>query len=114
MRAPPDRVVAKVRQALESKEAITFDPNEDKEYPEIIWHCYGLTASNEVAVIARCGNLEIGACRESSLLFPVMADRIWGMDVDDVDLALLLSEEIWNRDGERLLAEARRIKTFGR
>lgn len=107
----PRNPVMKVREALESNKAISFGPPiADKEHPEIMWQCYGLVTSNEVAVIARCGELEIGACRESGLLYPHMADRIFGMDVADQDLALQLSEAIWSRDGERLLEEARRTK----
>jgi len=100
-------VATMVRAAVQSKQAITFGPPaEDKEHPEITWQCYGLIPSNEIAVIARCGDVEIGACRKSPLLVPVMADRIFGMDVADEEVAMRLSEEIWSSHAEQLLAAA--------
>ena len=108
---PTDPVVAAVRKALESNQAITFGPPaEDKEHPQITWQCYGLIATNEIAVIARCQELEIGACQESTLLYPVMAERVFGMDLNDEELAFRMADEIWAQHGERLLTATRKAK----
>jgi hypothetical protein len=112
MTAAHDPVVTRVTEALERKRAITFgDESPDNEFPEIKWQCYGLIDSNEVAVIARCGDLQLGICRESYLLHPPMADRIFGMDVADDQLVAELSEELWNQRHEQLSAAALQIRS---
>lgn len=112
MSTTQDPVVTRVIEALERKRAITFgDEAPDNEFPEIKWQCYGLIDSNEVAVIARCGELKLGICRESYLIHPPMADRIFGMDVADDQLVAELSEELWKQKHEELSAAALKIRS---
>lgn len=78
----------------------------DREYPEIRWHQYGIVPTNEVAVTASCGPIAVFALAPSGLVFPVMADRIYGTDVMDIQLGQELAEALWRRQGVDLAAQA--------
>lgn len=99
-----ESVVQRVLQARESNQAITYcDESPDNEYPEIKWQFFGLIQTNEIATVARCGQFVVAACCKSPLLFPPMADRIFGVDVSDMQAALELGNEIWKHHREELL-----------
>jgi len=107
----PEQIAARVSAALLSEAAIDYGSGlTDKEYPEIVWSMYGLPSTNEVAVIAKVGSLELGLAHVSSLVWPAMADRIFGIDIDDQRLALWLSKELWDAQSDRLAAEAVRVR----
>ncbi|WP_370305543.1 hypothetical protein [Sinimarinibacterium flocculans] len=78
----------------------------DREYPEIRWHQYGVVPTNEVAVTASCGPIAVFALASSGLVFPVMADRIFGTDVMDIQLGQELAEALWRRHGVELATQA--------
>lgn len=104
-------VIAKLDDALARGRAIQFcDESPDNQFPEIAWQIFGLMGSNEVVVVARCGELRLAASRESGLLYPPMADRIFGIDVADQELAMQLSDELWARESERLTSEVNRLR----
>lgn len=106
-------VIDRLDGAVVRGRAIKFcDESPDNEYPEISWQIFGLTDTNEIAVVARCGELRIGICRESGLLYPAMADRMFGIDVADQQLAMQLSDKLWNEASERLTNEARRLRVI--
>ena len=81
----------------------------DKQVPGIVWDQYGIPATNEVAVVARCGALKFFAAAPSYFLIPAMADRIFGLDPADAQLGHELAEFLWDRHAAELLAEAQRI-----
>lgn len=107
----PALIAARVSAALLSEAAIDYGSGfTDKEYPEIVWSMYGLPGTNEIAVIAEVGSLKLGMAHVSSLVWPAMADRIFGIDIDDQRLALWLSKELWEAQSDRLAAEAIRVR----
>lgn len=75
----------------------------DKQYPEIQWAILGLPDRNEIAVVAQIGDLRLGKARASTLLFPAMHDRIFGIDMSDQVLAARLADELWAAYSERLI-----------
>lgn len=102
-----EEVVTRIAHAIEQKRAIPFcDPTPDNQYPQVKWRIFGLIETNEIAVLAECGDLKLAACEESGLLFPPMADRIFGIDVMDQELALQLSDRLWSEYSEQLIAKA--------
>ena len=78
----------------------------DREYPEVRRDQYGVVPTNEVAVTASCGPIAVFALAPSGLVFPVMADRIYGTDVMDIQLGQELAEALWRRHGVELAAQA--------
>lgn len=103
----PEQVAVRVSAALIGEAAIDYGSGfTDNDYPEIVWSMCGLPETNEIAVIAEVGNLKLGMAHVSSLVWPAMADRIFGIDVDDQRLALWLSNELWEAQSDRLIAEA--------
>jgi hypothetical protein len=46
----------------------------------------------------------------SHLLMPPMVDRIFGLDVADARLGHELANQLWERHGAELIAEAQRLK----
>lgn len=96
-------LIRRVASALEVNKAIKYDDGcPDKEYPEIVWHTFGIFDSNEIAVIAHCGELKIGMASPSTLLHPPMADRIFGIDMSDRQLSFQIADQIWSRHGAEL------------
>jgi hypothetical protein len=83
----------------------------DREFPEVRWCQYGIVPTNEVAVTARCGPVAYFALGPSWLAFPVMADRIFGADVLDVQLGQELADALWGRHGAELVALAMSQRT---
>ncbi|WP_295683821.1 hypothetical protein [Nevskia ramosa] len=107
----PEEVAVRVSIALSGEAASDYGSGFiDKEYPEIVWSMYGLPDTNEIAVIAEVGSLQLGMAHVSALLWPAMIDRVFGIDVDDQRLALRLSKELWDAHSERFVAEALRVR----
>jgi len=107
----PEQVAARAAAALERQSSIDYGSGfSDKEYPEIVWAMCGLPESNEILVMAAVGTLKLGMAHPSSLAWPAMIDRIFGIDVDDQRLAFWLSEQLWNAHSVRLIAEALRVR----
>ena len=110
----PDQA-ARILTAHRAHNAIRFhDGFADKDVPEVSWSTYGLIETNEVGVIVQCGRLCFGALAHSSLVHPAMADRLFGIDVADEQLALKLSEELWAAFSSELTEEADRARTSKR
>lgn len=107
----PEAVVKRLAAAMRREEVIDYGVGmPDKEVPEVTWARYGLIESNEVVVTATVGALCLGIADESWLIYPAMIDRIFGMDVHDVELAAQLAEKLWSTHSDMLLAEAARIR----
>lgn len=111
MNETPENVVLRLRAALVARAAIDYGTDiQDKEFPELIWSRYGLPASNEIIVTATIGEVQIGIAAPSSLMWPAMIDRIFGMDVSDAYLSSQLSEQLWLMHGNRLAAEIWKVR----
>lgn len=78
----------------------------DKEFPTVRWCQYGIVPTNEVAVTASSGPIAFFALAPSRLAYPVMADRIFGADVLDLQLGQELADTLWVRYGTELAALA--------
>jgi hypothetical protein len=85
----------------------------DREYPLIRWSQYGVVPTNEVAVTVHCSALAFFAMAPSRLLFPAMADRIFGSDVLDIGLGAELADALWHLHGAELRAQALMIGSGG-
>lgn len=101
----------RITEIIKAGKAIPFKIDiPDIEYAEIRWSLYGLIDTNEIAVLATCGNKSFAASAVSKLTVPVMADRIWGMDVLDQMLADELGNKLWESHSNKLLQEVDRIR----
>jgi hypothetical protein len=97
-------VVSQIANALQKGRAIKFcEESPDNELPKIKWQIFGLIDTNEVAVIARCGEFKVGISEASWLLHPSMADRIFGIDQADLPLAHKLTHELWIKNSKKLV-----------
>ena len=102
-------VAQQIAEAIKAGKAIIFGADiPDNEYIEIRWSQYGLVDTNEIAVVVTCGSKTFAAVDSSRLDVPVMADRIWGMDVFDVELAADLGDKLWESYSTELLQEVHR------
>jgi len=77
----------------------------DNEYIEIRWSQYGLIDTNEIAILVSNGNKAFAAKAQSGLIVPPMAERVWGMDVLDQEIAFELGEKLRERFSHELMAE---------
>lgn len=76
--------------------------NADRQFASVRWSVYGAWETNEVFVRVTNGSRVFVRAAPSELAFPVMRDRIWGIDVRDLRLAGDLSAAIWNDHGREL------------
>lgn len=74
----------------------------DNEHPDIRWSAYGDPETNEVIVRAAKGALAYYNSAASELLHPPMADRRFGIDVLDEEMAQKLGVELWATVGAHL------------
>ena len=82
----------------------------DKDLPGLTWTIYGVPDSNLIIVKAIAGSFEILASSPSTVLYPAMADRVFGIDVEDQALAAQLSDQLWatyQQDFEKALQGGR-------
>ncbi len=102
------KVANQVAELIKKEKGIPFGIDiPDKQYSEIRWSQYGLIETNEIAVVVRCGNKAFAARAGSNLVMPAMADRVWGMDVLDEELAFKLGDKLWGSFSEELIREAK-------
>ena len=100
------RLTERLNALIASKSVICFfESNADKEHPKIKYDFFGDPKTNELYVRVRAGRLAYVAIDESPLLYPFMADRIFGPDVADYAVAEQLSEVLWDAFSEVLLRE---------
>lgn len=107
----PEDVVKRLSIAMRNNQVIDYGVGmADREFPAITWARYGLIETNEIVVTATVATLCLGIAGQSPLIYPVMIDRVFGPDVDDEALASELSEQLWNAQSRRLIAEASRVQ----
>jgi hypothetical protein len=85
-------------------EVLEFFQASDKEHPELQWTVYGSIPTNEVFVRADARGTVFVQSSPSELLYPVMADRRFGIDVADNFVAEKLSAEIWSANRKKILS----------
>jgi len=76
----------------------------DPEYPAVKCSIYGAPKTNELFVRISNGSLSFVASAPSPLEFPVMADRLFGLDVADHAVAFGLADQLWEQHRTELLA----------
>jgi hypothetical protein len=77
----------------------------DREYSEVKCSIYGLPKSNELFVRLFNRTVSFVAVAPSPLAFPVMADRVFGLDVADHAVAFGLADKLWEQHRAELLAK---------
>jgi len=83
---------------------ILFEGNgQDKEYPYIKLSIWGSIPTNELFVKLSNGVVEFVASVPSPLIYPVMADRRFGIDVSDHRAAIELAEKLWDLKKDKLI-----------
>lgn len=86
-----------------SGRTIKFFDSADKQYPQIKWTVWGALDTNEIIVRASAGTISVWRSAPSILLNPSMADRRFGIDIADSEVANRVSMEIWETESERLI-----------
>ena len=85
-------------------EVIVYFTTGDRDHPEIEWRVYGHPPTRQIIVRARVGEKQFFASRTSPLAYPLMEDRVFGIDVADSDVADTLSAELWDDRGDEIKA----------
>jgi hypothetical protein len=81
---------------LQAKACIVYHEDlPDREFPAVLCSIYGAPKTNELFVKLTNGAITFVEAVESGVLFPPMADRIFGMDVLDHEIAFGLAERMW-------------------
>ena len=83
-------------QLLQAKSLIPFMENTpDSDVEGMLWFIYGHPAKNEIVVALIRGPESLIAAVPSPVLYPRMAERIFGLDMDDMRVAEELSHAIF-------------------
>jgi hypothetical protein len=87
---------ARLMRLIQAKGCIIYHEDmPDREYPQILCSIYGAPKTNELFVKLTNGSVTFVETAESGVIFPPMADRIFGMDVLDHQIAFGLAERMW-------------------
>jgi hypothetical protein len=66
---------------------------------------YGAPKTNELFVRISNGKVSFVTVAPSPVEFPVMADRVFGLDAADHSVAFGLADRLWEENREALLAQ---------
>lgn len=77
----------------------------DREYAQVKCSIFGAPKTNELFVRLTNGTFSVVAAAPSPLEYPVMADRVFGLDVADHAVAFGLADQLWDQHRVRLLAK---------
>lgn len=86
-----------------SGKVLEFFSTPDKEFSRLQWTVFGAIETNEIIVRASVSGTHFYHSEPSPLLFPLMIDRRFGIDVMDDALAQRLSNELWQSQGETMV-----------
>jgi len=110
MKTPPgfpsnaNSAEARLTALLGTKDCIPFHDNlPDKEYPYIQLSIYGSIKTNELFVKITNGEAVFVEAIPSPLISPSMANRIFGMDVEDSQVAFGHAEMMWEKHKDVLI-----------
>ena len=87
--------IRRLEQFIAGNDTLEFFRTTDKEHPEVQWVVYGIISTNEIFVRAEAGGEAFAKSAPSELLIPPMADRRFGIDVADEQVANMLSMDLW-------------------
>src|SRR5690606_3443679 len=86
----------RLERLLRAKQCIVYHENiPDREYPLITCSIYGAPKTNELFVAMTNGKRTFVEAVKSRLEYPLMADRVFGLDVLDHEDAFRLADQMW-------------------
>lgn len=101
----PESAEARLERLLRSNACIAYHENlPDREHPQVKCSIYGAPKSNELFVRISNGRVSFVAVTTSPVEFPVMADRVFGLDAADHAVAFGLADKLWLRHRAALVA----------
>ncbi len=99
-----DDPVARLAALLRTDKYIPFHVDlPDKEFPYVTLSIYGAVQTNELFVRLTNGISTFVEVIDSPLFAPAMADRIFGMDALDADVAFARANEMWEKHRNELV-----------
>jgi hypothetical protein len=103
----PESPARQLERLLQSNGCIVYH-NElpDPEYPFVRCSIFGAPKTNELFVRLSNGSATFVAVAPSPVAFPVMADRIFGIDVADEAVAFGLADQLWEQNRAMLIGTA--------
>jgi len=102
----PPRAEKRLAALIAAGKYIPFEKDlPDKEFAYIKCSIYGATDTNELFVKLANGQISFVEAIPSALIHPPMADRRFGMDVIDSQVAFALAEQMWVKYRGRLIRE---------
>ena len=75
----------------------------DKEYSYIIWSVFGKLDDGTICVHVTNGEIEFEEFKPSTLKYPKMTDRMFGIDMADNHTAIMLTIEMWEKYKNKLI-----------
>jgi hypothetical protein len=99
---PPE---TRLERLLRSNSGIVYHENlPDREHPQVKCSIYGAPKTNELFVrISNC-HVSFVAVAPSPVEYPVMADRVFGLDAADHTVAFGIADQLWEKHRAVLLA----------
>lgn len=95
---PDESAAVRLERFLRSQACIAYHEKiPDPEFSEVTCSIYGVPKTNELFVRITNGRTSFVACAESPVSFPTMADRIFGLDVEDHAVAFRLADKLWDQ-----------------
>lgn len=94
--SPTEPPAVRLEKFLRAKACIVYHGDlPDPEFPNVRCSIYGVPKTNELFVRLTNGKLTFVDATPSPLLFPAMADRIFGLDAADHAAAFGLADKLW-------------------
>lgn len=104
----PESAQVRLERLLRSKACIVYhDELPDPEFPAVTCSIYGAPKTNELFVRLTNGRVAFVAVAPSPVEFPVMADRLFGLDAADHAVAFGLADRLWEKNRLALTGSAR-------
>jgi hypothetical protein len=102
----PASAEAQLAKLLQTNGYIVYhDRIPDREFPHVKCSIFGALKTNELFVRVENGKLAYVAVAPSPLDFPVMADRVFGLDVLDEKVAFGLADQLWEQHKADLIIQ---------
>ena len=79
----------------------------DRDYPHVKCSIFGVPSTNELYVQLANGCVRFVERVPSPLDFPVMADRVFGIDAVDANVAFALADRLWEQHSTDLIPKNR-------
>ena len=101
----PDSAASRLEGYLRANACIVYHEDlPDREYAYVKCSIYGVPNTNELFVRMSNGKVSFVAVAPSPVEFPLMADRIFGLDAADHAVAFGLADKLWEQNRTVLIA----------